>query len=175
MYQVNNSVNKYSKRLCLYSPIPDYLSNRDLLSYEFERKKMPSDTEIIKQFLAYRPFSKDDVVENVFKEKIDFQKASLLQILSLIKERERLKEQNIAEIQARLINCQSNLYRVHINWPALGGERRKNTLESIIANLEEQARQERVSCWKDTSRLRQELLKIAGEYKSTSRRASLFY
>ena len=174
MYTIDNSINEYSKNSSLYSPVCDYLSNKQFSSYESENK-IPADSEIIKQFLAYKPLPKDDVIENIFKEKVGLQKASLLQVLSLIKEREKLREQNIAEIQASLINCHSNLYKVHINCPVLGGERRENALESIIADLDEQIRQEKVSCWKDTSRLKQGLLEIAGEYKSASRRASLFY
>jgi len=143
----------------------DFFSERALDNKQFN---------ILRQFLTCIPSSKDNLAEEVIKEKIRFQRATLAQLVNLITEREKAKQRNIVSIESEIMDCQAQLYfyKCHI-YPINPDNRRKGSLERSLAQLENQRRQEEIDCWKDTFRLWQELLKAASEYRATIRKAKL--
>jgi len=130
--------------------------------------------DILRQFLISEPSSIDNPAEEIIKEKIRFQKATLIQLVNLIIEREKTKQRNIVSIESEIMDCQSQLYfyKCHI-YPINPDNKRKGSLERALSQLENQRRQEEIDCWKDTFRLWQELLKAASEYRATVRKARL--
>lgn len=127
-----------------------------------------------KDFLASLAHSEDNLAEEVIKEKIRFQKASLDQIINLITEREKSKQNNLASIESESIKIQKAqfLYKC-IVYPISPDNKRKSNLERASSDLENRRRQEEIDCWKDTLRLWQQLLEIAAEYKGTVRKAQV--
>lgn len=130
--------------------------------------------DILRQFLTFKPLLKDNLAEDIIKEKIRFQKATLVQLVSLIIERERIKKRNIASLDSEIMDFQSQLYiyKCHI-YPINPDNKRKSNLERALSELENRRRQEEIDCWKDTLRLWQEVLKVAAEYRTAVRKAKL--
>jgi hypothetical protein len=129
---------------------------------------------LFREFLTGQSYSRDNPAEDIIKEKIRFQKASLAQTLNLIQEREKAKEGNLASLASEIMNVQSQLYLYKCHWyPIVSDNRRKGNLERSLSELENRRRQEELDCWKDTRELWQDLLKIAAEYRATSRKAKL--
>lgn len=127
-----------------------------------------------KRFLAFIPSSDDNLAEEIIKEKIRLQKASLVQIINLITEREIAKQNNLASIESEMMKVQGELFLYKcIVYPINPDNKRKSNLERAISELENQRRQEEIDCWKDTLELWQELLKIAAEYRATVRRVKM--
>ena len=129
---------------------------------------------LFQEFLTGKSYSRDDPAEDIITEKKRFQKASLTQLLNLIQEREKAKERNLASIASEVMNAQSQLYLYKCHrYPIVRDNKRKGNLERSLSELENRRRQEEVDCWKDTRELWQDLLKIAAEYRATSRKAKL--
>lgn len=130
--------------------------------------------DVLMDFLVSKPASNDDLAEEVIRERIRLQKATLTQILSLIAERERIRQQNLASIAAEIMDSQSKLYiyRCCI-YPISPDKTREGSLERALSELENRARQEKADCWKDTLELWQEALRSAAEYGATVRKAKM--
>ncbi|MEO0126291.1 MAG: hypothetical protein ABIL44_00905 [candidate division WOR-3 bacterium] len=130
--------------------------------------------DILRQFLTFKPSLKDNLAEEIIKEKLRFQKATLVQLVNLIVERERVKKRNIASLDSEIMECQAHLYlyKCHI-YPINPDNKRKSNLERALSQLENQRRQEEIDCWKDTFRLWQEVLKIASEYRAMLRKIKM--
>jgi hypothetical protein len=116
----------------------------------------------------------ENLAEELVKEKLRFQKASLDQIINLINEREHARENNLNSIESELIKAQAELFPYKcIVYPLVPDNKRKSTLERAISELESRRRQEDVSCWKDTLKLWQQLLEVIAEYRATLRKAQV--
>ena len=129
----------------------------------------------LEKFLAYS-FSKGNLAEEVISEKAHFQKASLDQMLNLIKERECSKYRNLSHLDSEIMGLQARLYPYlcHV-YPIAPDNKRKSNLERAISELKNKRRHEEVDCWKDTSKLWQELLKNAVDYKAAKRRKAFCF
>lgn len=127
---------------------------------------------LLQRFLCFKSSSEDNLAEEVIKEKIRFQKTSLVQIINLINEREKAKQKNITSLTSEIMGLQSQLYfyKCHM-YPITPDNKRKSNLERAVSELENRRRQEEIDCWKDTLKLWQELLEIAAEYRATVRKA----
>ena len=130
----------------------------------------------LNELIIKPPPSVENLAEEVIKEKGMFQKASLEQTIKLISERENAKQRNIASIASEIMDLQSQLYLYKCHrYPISPDNKRKSNIERAISELENRRRQEEITCWKDTLRLWQELLKNAAEYKSTARKARILF
>jgi hypothetical protein len=130
-----------------------------------------SQVDIIKQFLFPETEVCDNLAEEVINERLRFQKALLAQILTLIYEREKTKQKNIASIDSELIKVQGEIFLYKcIVYPISPDNKRRTNLEMALLELENRRRQEEIDFWKDTVGLWQELLKISAEYKATVRK-----
>lgn len=129
---------------------------------------------LLGEFLTGEPSLYKNLVEQVIKEKIRFQKTSLVQILNLIAERETAKRRNVASIASEIMDLQSQLYvyRCHV-YPISPDNKRKSNLERAISELKNRRRQEEIACWKDTLRLWQRLLEIIADYKAAVRKGQI--
>ncbi|MGB3479885.1 MAG: hypothetical protein WBB67_12080 [bacterium] len=128
----------------------------------------------LEKFLLFRPPGQGNLAVDVFREKVRFQKATLVQTVKLISEREKSKQRNIAALVSEIMGLQSQLYVYQCHWyPIAPDNKRKGTLERAISELKDKKRQEEIDCWKDTLELWQNLLKIAAEYRAIVRKAQV--
>jgi hypothetical protein len=128
----------------------------------------------INDFLAFRSGSEDNLAEDIIREKLTVQRASITQIVHLILEREKFKQGNISSLESEIQGFQSklSLYKCRL-YPIELDNKRKGTLEKMISDLEKRQKQEDTDCWKDTLELWQELLKLAAEYKAALRKSKI--
>lgn len=117
------------------------------------------------------------MVVEVLEEKLKLKKANLLQILFLIKERETLREKNISQIERELMNFQRELFKYKsIPYCMLDViDKKERHLETKVADLQKQIRDENIKCWEDIARLKKELMAALEEYLSTARRLKIFF
>jgi len=131
---------------------------------------------LIEDLLACSPTPEDSLAEEVIKERLRFQKATLDQIIGLIGEREKAKQNNLASIESESIKIQGDLFLYKcIVYPISPDHKRKSNLERAISELENRRRQEQITCWKDTLKLWQQLLEIAAEYRALVRKMRLLF
>jgi len=132
----------------------------------------PYKCALIEELLACSPTPSENLAEEVIKDKLRFQKASLDQIIGLIEEREKAKQNNLASIESEAVKIQGDLFLYKcIVYPIFPDHKRKSNLERAISELENRRRQEEISCWKDTLKLWLQLLEVIAEYKATLRKA----
>lgn len=129
---------------------------------------------LIRYILAYRPCSMVSLADDIILGKVRMLKASLEQMLGLIAEREKVRQNNLRSIESELSKVQAALFIYQcIVYPISPDHKRKSNLERALSDLENRRRQEEIGCWQDTLKLWPELLKIAGEYKATKRKVAL--
>ncbi len=134
---------------------------------------VPQEAKVVAEFLAHR-LSRDDPAGAVIENHLRYQRASLLQLLALIKQREQLSARNIAELSSRLQQCQAQLYCLQINQVS-ANDVGITRLQSNVTALEDQICRERIRCWSDTAELKQKLLQVASEHKAAVQRRELFW
>lgn len=128
----------------------------------------------INDFLAFSSDSEDNLAEDIVREKLTVQRASITQIVHLILEREKFKQGNISSLESEIQEFQSKLYLYKCRlYPIEPDNKRKGTLEKMISDLEKRQKQEETDCWKDTLELWRELLKLAAEYKAALRKSKI--
>lgn len=134
----------------------------------------PYKCALIEELLTHSTIPADNLAEEVIKDKIRFQKATLDQISGLIQEREKARQNNLASIESESIKIQSDLFLYKcIVYPVSPDHKRKSNLERAISELENRRRQEQISCWKDTLKLWLQLLEVIAEHKATLRKAQI--
>lgn len=153
------------------------MAEGNCVEYQVIKKKNESPNDklsLLQRFLTFKSSSENDLAEEVIKERIRFQKTSLVQILKLISEREKAKRKNITSLDSEIMGFQSQLYfyKCHV-YPISPDNKRKGNLEKAISELKNRRGQEEIDCWKDTLKLWQELLEIVAEYRATVRKARI--
>ena len=136
----------------------------------------PEDNKLslLEKFLLFKPFGQGNLAVDIFREKLRFQKATLVQTLKLISEREKSRERNTSALVSEIMGLQSQLYVYQCHWyPIAPDNKRKGTLERAITELKDKKRQEEIDCWKDTLELWQDLPKIVAEYRAIVRKAQI--
>ena len=116
-------------------------------------------------------------MDEIFKDNLRFQKLSTLQILYLITEREELCQKNIRGIDSQLTDCHENLSRLNIGRGYLIQPqlilRKVDGLQRMLSDLEKQRRNEKVTAWRDTLKLKLSLPNMLKGYQSLKRQESL--
>jgi len=133
-----------------------------------------SKLDLIVSILTQKPTHDKNLAEEVILERLKVQKATLEQILGLIAEREKAKQNNLRSIESEVMVIQGQLFVYKcIVYPIAPDHKRKSNLERALSDLESRRRQEEIACWQDTLKLWQELLRIAAEYRATARKAKI--
>jgi hypothetical protein len=157
--------------------LSEILQSEDKYSTVFSKEQKGRSLDkidILRDFLTYKLWSNSNPVEEIIKEKIRFHRASLVQILNLIMEREKAKQNNLVSIESEALKVQGELFLYKcIVYPISPDNKRKSNFERAVSELEKQKRQEEIDCWKDTLKLWQQLLDIIAEYRATMRKARL--
>ena len=129
---------------------------------------------LIRYILAYRPSSMANLADDIILDKVRMLKASLEQMLGLIAEREKVRQNNLRSIESELFKVQAELFIYQcIVYPISPDHKRKSNLERALSDLEKSRRQEEIGCWQDTLKLWPELLKIAGYYRAAVRKSHM--
>jgi len=112
-------------------------------------------------------------IDTIFEEKIKFSRLSTLQALSLITERELLRDKNVNSIDSRIMYCQDSLSRLNMLKLPATYSRKIDGLQRSLFDLERQRRDEAVSSWKDTLVLKLSILEKLKDYQNLKRQGSL--
>lgn len=166
MYEISN-FSYMPNRQNMY--LPSWINNNE--SYANNRDATPQkiiymdDNEQI-------PKHEVDDIDALFKDKVYFKQASAFQVFYLIKERECLRDNNISNIESRLMYCHENLSRLHMVKSPMNG-RNIGGLQKMLLDLEKQGRDERVSSWRDTLKLKLDLLGVLKDHQTLKRQEAL--
>jgi hypothetical protein len=116
-------------------------------------------------------------VEQLFRDKIIFQRLSTGQLFYLIKERDDIRDHNIDSIRRRLSYCHENLSRLNMarrySMEPQINLRKTDGLQRLLFDLEKQERNEVVTAWRDTLRIKLSLPGMLKEYQNLKRQGSL--
>ncbi len=94
----------------------------------------------------------------------------------LIDNRSQIRDDNMTNLNNRVLQCESYVVNLEDIWPAFGHpmvEAKKANLSHAVNGLESEKNQEMTRCWSDQARLYQELLTTIGEYRAAMRRSQL--
>lgn len=166
------NINYFVKKENSYSNSWQYSGSNRLQSYEYSLSPEP--------VIGSNELSNDDAfdVEQLFKDKIIFQRISTAQMFYLIKERDAIRDRNIDSIRSRLMYCHENLSRLNMAraysiQPQIT-LRRADGLQRLLFDLEKQERNEVVTAWRDTLKVKLSLPGMLKEYQNLKRQESLF-
>ena len=126
---------------------------------------------------AELPDTDDFDVEQLFKDNIIFQKLSTAQMFYLIKERDDIRDHNIDSIRGRLMYCHENLSKLNMAWRYSTQSpinlKKADGLQRLLFDLEKQERNEVVTAWRDTLKVKLSLPSMLKEYQNLKRQGSL--
>ena len=96
-------------------------------------------------------------------------------VLGAIYERERLKDQNLAGIDADMAEVKEKLARLSVWYLSQNPQvdRVRANMEREVLGLEREKRFEAVACWRDVVRLRAELYESLGHFEREEAKAAL--
>jgi hypothetical protein len=127
--------------------------------------------------LVSSPDNEGSDLDEIFKDNLRFHKLSTLQILYLIGEREVLCQKNIGSIDSQIAGCHENLSRLNMGRGYFIQPqtilRKIDGLQRILSDLEKQRRNEKVTAWRDTLKLKLSLPNMLKGYQSLKRQESL--
>ena len=116
-------------------------------------------------------------VEQLFKDKVVFQKLSTAQMFYLIKERDDIRDHNIDSIRGRLMYCHENLSKLNMAWRYSTQSpinlKKADGLQRLLFDLEKQERNEVVTAWRDTLKVKLSLPSMLKEYQNLKRQETM--
>ena len=119
----------------------------------------------------------DDPLEMIIGSKKEVLNNTAKGVLKQIYERLAIKDQNLYEIDKRISRANSVLSQLDVF--ELGAlpviDKRKASFEKELILFEQEKRFEQVACWRDISRLKNQLLEVKAEIDNQSNRQRLIY
>ena len=148
-----------------YAFLPYYASEKDLSK--------------INEFLdawKYEPGS--DLIDVLFTNRLNVTKFSILHLISQMRERQHAKKRNLKRIDYDVSKFNTHLAQtedqcLYNEILDLDNRKTKISLAQKIAGLEKDRRSEEISCWRDLTQLRKELIDLIKECKTESRKKEL--
>ena len=116
--------------------------------------------------------SEDSGIDGMLKDKLRLQKVSTLQAMYLVKEREHLRDRNIKDIDHRIMYCQDHLSKIHMLYGVMKSQKIEG-LQKMLFDLEKQRRNEFIISWRDTLKLKLDLMGMLGEYQVLKKQEAL--
>jgi len=137
--------------------------------------------------IPFEPESLDSVIENthapgqdiadvMIQDKLMILRSSMQLLRYLIDNRSQIRDDNMTNLNNRVLQCESYVVNLEDIFPAFGHpmvEAKKANLSHAVNGLESEKNQEMTRCWSDQARLYQELLTTIGEYRAAMRRSQL--
>lgn len=152
---------------------PDYETDGFLPYYATEK-----DLSEINKLLDWKYKSGSDLIDILFTDRVNCTKFSILGLISQIRERQHIKRRNLERIDYDMDKFKTHLDQIEelcLYNEIFDFDRRKTkiSLGGKIAGLKKDKRAEEISCWRDLTELRKELLDLIKEYKTASRKKEL--
>ena len=121
--------------------------------------------------LASKPSMSREILLKVISDRISFLTKSIEDIQEQLLARQKLKESLISDIDTKLCQTKTALYELD-SFGSLAerlNSRRKSSLESLFANLDQEKRQQELLHWQDAVLLQRELRQMERELLSAQR------
>jgi len=122
----------------------------------------------------YRMFLQDPLGK-ILSGKREFLNKSIEEIITLIKEREQLRDRNIykididiCKINTVMLNLPGQRYSIDVDTDTIN-----DTLQKQVMTLNKEKRAEEVACWRDITRLKSDLKDSLKELAQEKRKQSL--
>ncbi len=115
-----------------------------------------------------------DPVEEMLKARRGFLEKSVEDILSMLEERQDMKEDHLTKIDKESCEAKTRMFEVDGWQPAMNKEadRIRANSEKEMSGLEREKRMEEIACWRDVSRMRMELHTVLQEWSGEKRKES---
>ena len=127
---------------------------------------------ILSEALSQPESQSDSLADRVFGNQARQEKLHLLHEANLLAHRYDLHKRHFNDINRQIMRFQEQLSIERMHSPSYVS-RGQRDLEKLLVNLEAQKRDEDIGFWKDSLKIRQELLQGAGEYQATRHRAEI--
>jgi len=169
----------YPLRIPVYSGLkaygsPDHETDVFLPYYATEK-----DLAEINKFLdAWKYEPCNDLIDVLFTDKVNGTKFSILNLISQMRQRQNIKKRNLRKIEYDISGFKTHVAQIedlclYNEILDLDNRKTKISLAQKIADLKREERAEEISCWRDLSQLRKELMDLIKEYRSASRKKEL--
>lgn len=116
----------------------------------------------------------DDFVSGLIADKTRFSREAVMGLARQIQERQSIKSHNLNRIDYDSCRCGSYLHELLVWGDSQLTAKRRQTLDMVMFSLNKERRMEEVSCWRDVSLLKKDLVRATAEYASAARREALF-
>lgn len=116
-----------------------------------------------------------DTIDDLLASKLEGLHQNIQHIRYQLDNREKLKKQNIYDIDKEMMKSKTELFECE-NWmPGSNSliERRRTDLEKQLQQMQKEKRLEQVASWRDQQRLLKDLRDIVDDYRNAFRRKSL--
>ena len=131
-----------------------------------------NDINVLNRFIdSLSPGNTGDELESLLCGKVGIAKGMVLQRISQINERQRIKENNIKNIKDSIEKKKSRVEfidELNFRWQDDNRIREKNDINKEMLVLESEIRRQESDCWKDIVMLRNELIEIMSKYRENS-------
>jgi hypothetical protein len=136
-------------------------------------QKLKPDVKLLSYALRSSVYNKADTpLEQVFGTEIKRQQIKIQHIANVFAERCQIHRNHLDEIDRRHLEFQGKRYGQEItNFPDKA--KRLSSLETMLAQLEKERREEELAFWKDTAELRETILEGVTEYSEAKQRCQI--
>ena len=135
-------------------------------------KPLEREKHILTEALSPPELISGTLADQVFGRQAHQEKLHLVHAVNLLADRYELLKRHVSDIRHRNMDVQEGLSIERMRSPG-DANRHQRDLEKLLVNLEAQKRDEETGFWKDTMKIRQELLTGAQEYQASRHRADI--
>ena len=116
-----------------------------------------------------------DPIDSMLKAKGEFLERSIEDILGMIGDRERMRDEHVNKIDKESCQAKTRIFEIDHWQPAMNREadRIRANQEKEMSGLERERRMEEIACWRDVSRMRMELHGVLEEWSKEKRKEQL--
>ena len=137
------------------------------IEYQPEKAVEPIGTSIDNGILSSLPFRSKEVLSKAISDRVSFLKETTHDLASLIEERQKLRSALQSNIDHNLCQIQSTIYALEQDMcGVIDKDRRRTWLEKQISELYKERRQQDLSQWQDTVKLKHERRAAEKELRS---------
>ena len=137
---------------------------------------LPFEQESLDSVIENTQSQGQDIADVIIQDKLLMLRSTMQLLRYLIDNRSQIRDDNMTNLNNRVLQCESYVVNLEDIWPAFGHpmvEAKKANLSHAVNGLESEKNQEMTRCWSDQTRLYQELLTTIGEYRAAMRRSQL--